>query len=79
MTSALLLFVAVALVDRAMHRLDDLKEDPSAMPILLRWIRGIARLRLVLSVYTWACVLWVSLPLLRALDFPPVYFQLFPK
>ena len=78
-TSATLLLVAVGLVDRAMHRLEDLREAPSAMPTLLRWIRGIARIRLILSVYTWACVLWVTLPWLRAIDFPPVSFELFPR
>ncbi|MBN8421148.1 MAG: hypothetical protein J0L73_19690 [Verrucomicrobia bacterium] len=79
LSSALLLVTSVVLVDRAMHLLDDQTMSPEQIPRLLRSIRILGRLRMVLSIYTWICVIWVSLPWLRSLHFPPITFEMLPK
>jgi len=77
--SSVLLLVGVAMVDVATYRIDTLQEQPAAMPTLLRSITAVGRVRLVLSVYTWICILWISVPFLRSLRFPPISLELFPR
>lgn len=77
--SAILLLVATALVDRAMHLLDDRALAPDSIAGLLKSILILARVRVVLSFYTWTCILWLAVPWLRFLKFPPVSFEIFPR
>lgn len=76
---SVLLVVTTFLVDRSIHRRLDVGEGPESMPILLRTIRGLTRLRQVLMLYSWFCFVWLSVPWLRGLRFPPVTLELFPR
>lgn len=77
--SATLLLVGLALVDRSMHYMDDRSLTPENMPKLLRSIRIVGRTRLILSFYTWACMIWIAIPWLRTINFPPVSMEIIPK
>jgi hypothetical protein len=77
--SAVLMLFVTYLVDLVIHRLEDVGETPNAMPYLLRTVGALTRTRQILSTYSWLCFIWLILPWLKILHFPPITFELFPK
>jgi hypothetical protein len=74
-----LLLASVHLVDSVTHDLDDRGLPPQQLARKLRSIAVLGRIRTVLSVYTWICFVWLFLPWLRRIHFPPVSLELFPR
>ena len=76
--NAILVLTLTHLVDRTVHFLDDRNVAPSKMPLRLRIIRFMFRVRTVLSVYNWICLTALVFPLFGG-PLPGITWVAFPR
>jgi hypothetical protein len=66
------------LIDGLMHDFDERGRRSAEASVRLRLVRCGFRLRGALSFYNWTCFLYLLLPALAQIDFPPITWRLLP-